>query len=191
MRKLIVAGLVSLVFGGGFLACGDSPTDPSGTGGNFRLMLTDGPFTDARAVLVTFTDLSVHRSGEGGFTSLPLDGGQRTCDLKRLQGAQDLLSLGTLTAGHYTQVRLDVSRAVIYFDNVSTGDACAPTIAAPAGRNARVEIPSGTIRLNREFDVPADGLTTMLLDLDGDRSIHVTGNGRYMMTPVIAIVSVQ
>ena len=191
MRRLFVAGLLPLTFGVGFLACGDSPTNPSGTSGNFRLMLTDGPFTDARAVLITFSDISVHRSGEGGFTSLPLDGGQRTCDLKRLQGAQDLLSLGTLTAGHYTQVRLDVTRAVIYFDNASAGSACAPTIAPPAGRSANVDIPSGTIRLNREFDVPAEGLTTMLLDLDGDRSIHVTGNGRYMMNPVISIVSVQ
>lgn len=191
MRRLFVAVLLPLTFGAGFLACGDSPTDPSGTSGNFRLMLTDGPFTDARAVLITFSDISIHRAGEGGFTSLPLDGGQRTCDLKRLQGAQDLLSLGTLTAGHYTQVRLDVTRAVIYFDNASAGSACAPTIAPPAGRSANVDIPSGTIRLNREFDVPAEGLTTMLLDLDGDRSIHVTGNGRYMMNPVISIVSVQ
>jgi hypothetical protein len=30
-----------------------------------------------------------------------------------------------------------------------------------------------------------------LLDFDGDRSVRVTGNGRYMMTPVIAVVSVQ
>ena len=191
MRRLFVAILLPLTFGASFLACGDSPTEPSGTSSNFRLMLTDGPFTDARAVLITFADISIHRSGEGGFTSLPLDGGQRTCDLKRLQGAQDLLSLGTLTAGHYTQVRLDVTRAVIYFDNASAGSACAPTIAPPAGRSANVDIPSGTLRLNREFDVPAAGLTTMLLDLDGDRSIHLTGNGRYMMNPVISIVSVQ
>jgi hypothetical protein len=191
MRRLVVAVLLPLTFGVAFLACGDSPTDPSGTGGNFRMMLTDGPFTDARAVLITFSDISVHRSGEGGFSSLPLDGGTRTCDLKRLQGAQDLLGVGMLPAGHYTQVRVDVSRAVIYFDSVSTGDACAASIGPPAGRSATVEIPSGTIRLNREFDVPPEGLTTMLLDLDGDRSIHATGNGRYMMNPVISIVSVQ
>ena len=42
-----------------------------------------------------------------------------------------------------------------------------------------------------EFDVDADGVTTMVLDFDGDRSIHVTGNQRYMMTPVIAVASVS
>jgi hypothetical protein len=47
------------------------------------------------------------------------------------------------------------------------------------------------VKLNRQFDVPAGGATTILLDFDGDRSIHETGNGRYMMRPVIAVVSVQ
>lgn len=172
-------------------ACGDSPTTPSASG-NFRLMLTDSPFSDARAVLVTFSSVSVHRADDGGFATLPLEGGSRTCDLKKLQGgAQDVLGVGSLAAGHYTQIRLAVSRAVIYFDNPSAGSACAPSIAAPGGRSETVEIPSGTIRLNREFDVTANGATTMVLDFDGDRSIHQTGNGRYMMTPVIHVTSVQ
>ena len=187
MRSTCIALLLAILGS----ACGDSPSGPSGTSGNFRLMLTDSPFSDARAVLVTFTSVSVHRSGEGGFTALPLEGGERTCDLKKLQGPQDILGVGTLTAGHYTQVRLDVSRAAIYFDNASTGNACAPVMAVPAGRNAPVEIPSGEIKLNREFDVASDGVTTMVLDFDGDRSIHVTGNQRYMMTPVVAVASVS
>jgi hypothetical protein len=33
--------------------------------------------------------------------------------------------------------------------------------------------------------------TTMLLDFNGDQSVRQTGNGQYMMTPVIAVVSVQ
>ena len=63
--------------------------------------------------------------------------------------------------------------------------------AAPSGGSAAVDIPSGEVKLNRQFDVPASGTTTMLLDFDGDRSIRETGNGRYTMTPVIAVVSVQ
>ena len=37
------------------------------------------------------------------------------------------------------------------------------------GLNASLKIPSGTIRLNREFTVPDRGATTMLLDVDGDK----------------------
>jgi hypothetical protein len=112
--------------------------------------------------------------------------------LKKLQNAnEDLLGVGALAAGHYTQVRLVVSAARLYFDNESTGPACAAAIAAPAGDSATLAISSGEVKLNRQFTVPEGGATTMLLDFDGGGSIHETGNGAYRMTPVIGIVSVQ
>ena len=62
-------------------------------------------------------------------------------------------------------------------------------------------IPSGELKLNREFDLASSGGTTILLDFDGDQSVRLTGNGngngrgngggQYMMTPVIGIVSVH
>jgi hypothetical protein len=154
-------------------------------------MLQDSPFSDAKAVLVTFSEVSVHMSG-GPFVTLPFasGGSSRTCDLKKLVGAQDVLGTGPLAPGHYTQIRLVVSGAVIYFDNASSGTACAPTMAAPAGRNAAVDIPSGDLRLNREFDLTT-AQTTITLDFDGDRSIKQTGNGKYMMNPVVSVVSVK
>ena len=192
---VLLACAVTVVVCGG----SDSPTSPSSTTGTLNLMLMDSPFSEATSVLVTFSEVAAHRSGEGdpetesNFMALPFAGGAtaRTCDLKKLETAQDVLGVGTLTSGHYTQVRLVVSSATIYFDNPATGDACAPAIMAPAGRSESLEIPSGVVKLNRQFDVPAGGTTTMLLDFDGDRSIHETGNGRYMMTPVITIKSVQ
>lgn len=175
------------------LACGsDSPTSPSRTG-TLNLMLKDSPFSDAKAVLVTFSEVTAHRSTEADFSKVPFAGSatSRTCDLKKLQSAQDILGTGPLAAGQYTMVRLVVSSATIYFDNAPTGGACAPAVTAPAGRNAPVDIPSGEVKLNRPFTVPEGGTTTMVLDFDGDRSIRETGNGRYMMSPVIAIASVQ
>ena len=173
-------------------ACSDSPTSPS-SGGTFNLRMTDAPFDDAMAVLVTFSEVSVHLETDADFTPLPFadGGGARTCDLKKLQGTSDVLGVGTVEAGHYTQVRLTVSSAALYFDNPSTGDPCAPTIAAPAGASAALDIPSGVVRLNRQFTVPEGGATTMLLDFDGARSITETGNGSFRMTPVIEVVSVD
>jgi hypothetical protein len=191
MRLCVV--LVTAFF---VLACGgsgDSPMSPSGTGARLNLMLTDSPFSDAQSLLVTFSEVTAHRSGTGGFSSLPFASGAttRTCDLKKLTAAQDILGTGVLPAGHYTMVRLVVSSAALYFDNPSDGPACAPTIAAPSGRSEPVEISSGEVRLNRPFDVPDSGVTTMLVDFDGDQSVRLTGNGRYMMNPVIRVVSVQ
>jgi hypothetical protein len=177
------------------LGCGDSDTGPSGTTGTMRMMLKDSPFTDAKSLLVTFSEVDAHKSdtADSSWAKIPFAAAAtaRTCDLKKLQTAQDVLGTGPLATGHYTQVRLVVSSAAVYFDNAATGDACAPTIAAPAGRTASVTVPSGEVKLNREFDVSSGTTTTMLLDFDGDKSVRETGNGQFMMSPVISVVSVQ
>jgi len=158
-------------------------------------MLKDSPFHDASAVLVTFNEVSVHQDTDADFTPLTFaaNATSRTCDLLRLQkdSAQDVLGIATLDAGHYTQVRLHVAGASLYVGAPSTGDACGPGLILPTGTPNPLTIPSGEVKLNREFDVPEGGATTLSLDFDGDHSIIQTGNDSYMMKPVIAIVGVN
>src|SRR6187431_3214013 len=160
-------------------ACG-SGTGPSGSG-TLRMTLKDGPFSDAKALLVTVSQVEVHKSDtpDGAWIKIV---GEKTCDLKRLETAQAALGAQPLDSGHYTQVRLQVISAVVYFENETTGDPCAVT--PPAGRSANVTIPSGEVKLIRGFDVPEGDTKTMLLDFDGDKSVHMTSNGQYMMSPV-------
>lgn len=214
------------------LACGgDSPTAPdvttpassastSGSGssgatgggsaagsGRLTINLTDSPFSEAKSLLVTFSEVSVHKADPGEWKTLPFASGTaRTCDLKKLNGATDVLGVGSLAAGKYTQIRLTVANAELFFDNAAAGPACAPTVSRPAGQSASVTIPSGEVKLNNEFTVTSAG-TTILLDFDGDQSVRQTGSGngngngngnggsassgRYMMSPVIRVVSVQ
>ena len=229
MNRWMVAAAVALA--AATAACGDSgsPTAPgsdgnaansssaSGSGGSgvqtatgtLAIHLTDSPFSDAKALLVTFNAVSVHRAdGDSWQTINFTSGGQRTCDLKKLNGPVDVLGVGSLPAGKYTQVRLVVASANIYFDAPSSGSACASSIAPPAGASAAVDIPSGEVKLNHEFTLTTAG-STMLLDFDGDQSIRQTGSGngngngngngqgnsgsntKYMMSPVIRVVSVQ
>ena len=174
------------------LACSDSPSSPSLSGGNFNVRLRDTPFTDAKAVLVTFSSVRAHRS-DSDWTTVPFINAAtaRTCDLKKLETSEDVLGSASLPAGHYTQVRLVVQSATLFFDNASTGAACASSIAPPAGATATLDIPSGEVKLTREFDVTTSSTMTMLLDFDGNQSIHQTGSGRYMMSPVVTILSVN
>ena len=175
------------------LGCG-SDTGPSGTTGTMRMMLTDSPFTDAKSLFITFSEVDTHKSDtvEGAWSRVEFPyGATRTCDLKKLQTAQDVLGLGALPVGHYTQVRLVVRSAVIYFDTAATGDACGASLTTPPGRFANVTIPSGEVKLNREFDVSANTTTMMVVDFDGDKSVHETSSGQYTMSPVIGILSVQ
>ena len=192
MRRIAFVVFAIAAIALGTFACDDSPSSPSGQGATFNLRITDSPFSDARAVLVTFSEVTAHRS-ESAWTTIPFAGAatSRTCDLKKLENSEDILGTGALPAGHYTQVRLVVQSARLYFENPSVGPACAPAITAPAGRMADLRIPSGEVKLNREFAVENDSTTTMLLDFDGDRSIHQTGNGTYMMSPVIGVVRVN
>ena len=185
-RPLVAVLLVSGI------GCAGSSTSPTGNN-TLTVMLKDTPFSDAKALFVTFSTVSVHASG-AGFVTVPFSGGAstRTCDLKKLTSAQDVLGTGPLTAGHYTQIRLVVATATIYFANPSTGStACAASLTAPAGNSAPVTIPSGEVILNREFDVTSTAATTITLDFNGDQSVKETGNGTFMMTPVISVVSVQ
>jgi hypothetical protein len=190
---LVVTGILGVSIA--TVACG-SPAGPSRSG-DLRVMITDSPYGDASAVHVTFKELQIHPA-EGDW--MPVDFASataavsRTCNLKKLEGPFDVLGADALTAGRYTQVRLLVSEATIYFGGTATAEpACAATLAAPAGftSSAPLEIPSGEVKLNREFELVADGTTRIDLDFDGDRSITLTGSNRYRMTPVIAIKGVS
>ena len=98
-------------------SCG-SGTNPSGSG-TLRMMLKDGPFSDAKALLVTFSEVDVHKSDTVDDAWIKI-AGEKTCDLKRLETAQTVLGSQPLGSGHYTQVRLVVTSAVVYFDGEST-----------------------------------------------------------------------
>jgi hypothetical protein len=193
---LSLAGLWACSGSGGTTSSGGTGTaggsGTGGAGGTLTVSLTDSPFSDAKAVLVTFSEVQVHHSGSGWITVPFTAANSRTCDLKHLVGgAQDVLGVGSLPAGHYTQIRLVVSQSSLHFDNPSTGPACASIILPPLGQDAPLEIASGEIMLNREFDLTASGPVNILLDFDGDKSIQKTGNDRYKMNPVISIVSVR
>jgi hypothetical protein len=180
------------------MACSGSSTSPS-SGSVLNLMMTDAPFQDAKAVLVTFNEVSAHASG-GDWKTLPFAGNpapaMRTCDLKKLEGNKtDILGTGPLDPGHYTQVRLVVYSATIYLENATdpAAPACgdAATFAAPLGNSQSLTVVSGDVKLTREFDVPQGGVTTMVVDFQGAQSIFLTGTGTYQMTPVLTVVSVQ
>jgi hypothetical protein len=163
-------------------------------------MITDTPFGDATALHVTFSEVKAHRAdGEGGWITVPFAGSpaaaSRTCNLKKLEGPHDVLGIASLDAGRYTQLRVVVSSATIYFGGSATGEvACLTTLAAPSGTGVSsetLEIPSGEVKLIHPFELTSNGTTTIELDFDGDKSVNQTGNGRYRMTPVIRILAVN
>jgi hypothetical protein len=180
---------------GAVVVLGVSCSGPSGQTGSLTVNLKDGPYADAQAMLVTFSGVSAHHADEE-WQTLTFAGNPTpttlTCDLKRLVNVFDVLGEGQILAGHYTQLRVVVQSAALYSSPTpETEPACKATMPPPAGLIGSVEVPSGEVKLNREFTIPEGGATKILIDFDGDRSVHAMGNGRFSMTPVIAIMSVE
>jgi Domain of unknown function (DUF4382) len=189
VRNWIPVLSIVVLFG---TAC-SGPSGPSGPTGSLTVNLKDGPYADAEAMLVTFSAVSAHHA-DAEWQPLTFAGGAATltCDLKKLVNVFDVLGAGQLLAGHYTQIRLVVQSAALYDSPTPVADpACAATLNAPADLIGNVEISSGEVKLNRQFTIPEGGATKILLDFDGDRSVNAMGNGRYRMTPVITILSVE
>jgi Domain of unknown function (DUF4382) len=196
LRRSVTALVVVLLsFGCSGSESSSSPTGPSGSGsgGNFNLRITDSPFSSARAVLITFSDVSVQR--DGNWTKVPFPGGgsTRTCDLKKLENrTEDLLGSASLSAGTYTMVRVTVQSATIYADNPSTSPTpCAASIPAPAGGSTPATVSAREVMLNGSWDAPTSATRTILIDFDGESSLRKPSSSTYALDPVIRIVSIQ
>jgi hypothetical protein len=178
-----------------FASCADSVTSPSeARNGALNVFLAYSPYPEAKALLVTLAEVTAHRS-DNGVAQLPLGAPGtpllRTCDLNRVEDARTAIGSGPLPAGSYTELRVVVLAAALYFDNPSTGPVCAATIPAPAGRRVVADLSSGNVRINQPFDIVAEGNASIVINFDAAQSVTNMGNGRYQMTPVIGVVSVN
>ncbi len=121
-------------------------------------------------VVVTIDSISVHSDTEGWVTvsSIP-----QTTDLLLLkaEGAQRLLADVKLKEGSYQQLRLDISKVVVT-DN--TGE-------------HQAKLPSGELKIIGGFNVSANSTSTAKFDFIADESLHRTGNGEYILAPVVQL----
>jgi hypothetical protein len=182
MRPLLaIAAVVALL---ALAGCSATPT--ATTSGTVRIRMTDAPGT-YDAVNLVVNQVAIHR---GLPDSLEMDGmadsvsgweilsdHAATYDLMKLRnGLFVTLAEGLAPAGHYTQIRLKLGAG----SNVVVDGVTYP-LTVPSG------LQSG-YKLVGEFDVPASRLVEIALDFDAARSIHQTGNGRYMLQPTCRVM---
>ena len=145
--------------------------------GTLVLKITDAPgdlnITEA---LVTISEVRVHYAGinETNTTGewITIANESQTFDLIQLENVTDILGTANLSAGWYTQIRLFVEEALVTIDGVQY----------------ELEISPQHVKLIKPWKI-VDGETLVLtLDFDVQKSIHKTGNDRYMMKPTIKVV---
>lgn len=155
-------------------------TDPVGGpgSGTFVVRLTDGP-GGYDAVNIVVDSIRVH------YESADSVGGWYTISrmpavfnlLAYSNGRDTIIAGGPVPAGYYSQMRFYIG---------SGSEVVKDGIASP------LVIPSGSqsgLKLNIQANVVAGTAYEVLLDFDAGRSIHVTGNGRYMLKPVIKVIT--
>ena len=94
-----------------------------------------------------------------------------TFDLLQIIGVEEFLGEKNLSAGKYTQIRLEISDATITIEN-TTHD---------------TKIPSKRIKLIRSFTIQADKTITLILDFDASESVVKAGE-QYILKPVIEVI---
>jgi hypothetical protein len=150
---------------------------PTGTTGTVGIFMTDGPTDDYDGVLITV--LSILLLGEDGQEEIW--SGEETFDLLDLEHYADLFAINDeVPVGTYDKIRLRVKDVTLV-----RGEGDDPElIPVKLPGNGKIDLnPRGT------FEVEADGLLLLKIDIDAKRSIHVveTGKGGFRFRPVVFV----
>jgi hypothetical protein len=144
--------------------------------GTLVMQLTDAPGLNITEALVDISQVTVHYGGtdqndtNGTWTTVVNE--TQTFDLIQLQDATEVLGGVELTAGWYTQIRLYVDSALVTIDGVQYD----------------LKISSKNVKLITPFMVQNNETLTLTLDFDVQKSVHETGNGKYIMRPTIKVI---
>lgn len=174
MKKLLFVFLFAMLV---IVGCTDNSTEPTLQGkSSLKVYLVDSPST-LDSVFIFVNRVEVHRSSNDSTSGwFVINDTPRSFDLMQLRnGASAVLGDTVLEPGQYSQIRLILSDG---------------NYAVDQGVQHKLTVPSGFqtgIKLNHEFTLEPNNLYELVLDFNVNKSVHVTGNGKYMMKPVIRV----
>ncbi len=148
--------------------------------GTLVMRITDAPAAlNIEKALVTISNVEVHLAGANEDANATNETGwftvvkeEKTFDLIKIKDVKELLGNSELKAGKYTQVRLNVNKALVTIDGIEND----------------LTIPSKTVKLVKPFNIVENQTTTLTLDFDANESIKSTGKDKYVMNPTIKII---
>lgn len=165
-------------------------TLPAGMG-TIEIRVTDAPpkYTVTRILVEISEDgeeggVQVHRvDGEGGgeWETIDILGGKNPFVLyPDLLGLEQVLAVGGVDAGKYTQIRMNLESVTVTYTYTEDGETQEKTVEAI--------IPNGELKFVRPFYVEEGGKTTITLDFDADKSVAVTGApDKVIFKPVVKL----
>ncbi len=159
----------------GLFSCkkGDNNNNSGTT--TINMHLKDGPGA-YDAVWLNIQDVEVTMEGSSAVTLAPIRPGMY--DLLQFKNGLDTLLLrATLPAGKINQIRL-----ILGDGNAVVVDGVTEALTTPSAQESGLKL-----NLNETF--AAGGAYDIWIDFDASKSINQTGNGKYMLKPVIRAYS--
>ncbi len=178
-----VAAVIIVVGAGAYLL-----TQKMGSGTNAPAMTTSDSGNQAQGKIVfgitdAATDLNgvssitatvnkaeIH-SAASGWTTISTATNQYDLLALKQSGKIDLLANANVAPGNYDQMRLVISKVVVVKDGVAQ----------------EAKLPSGELKINGNITVAADKTVSVVFDVMADKSLHVTGNGKFIFAPVLKV----
>ena len=156
-------------------ACAQQVVDDSGTQqGRAVFAMTDAAadMGAVTSVKVTVESIKVHSAAEGW---VEVSSAEKTYDLLQLkaENKNELMADVQIDEGTYDQVRLDISSVVV----------------TDANGTHEAKLPSNELKITGKLVVEANSTAAATFDFIADESLHVTGNGKYIMAPVVEFES--
>ncbi len=150
----------------------DSTDESTATEGRVVFTITDAAADMGlvTSVMITIDSIRVHSNAEGWMT---VSSTPKTFDLLKLkaENSQELMADVQLKEGSYQQLRLDISKVVVVDDK---------------GEH-EAKLPSGELKIVGGFDVSVNSTAVAKFDFIVNESLHVTGNGEYILAPVVQL----
>jgi hypothetical protein len=145
-----------------------------------QIMVTDPPPADVKSAVVRFNNIEVHKASDNGTTDnesggewIQITATAGSFDLMSIIGIEQALGSANLTAGKYTQIRMNVTNVTgTTTDNISY----------------TAEVPSNEVKVTGNFEIGGGNTTTLTLDFDGEKSLVRTGEGKFIFKPVVKLL---
>lgn len=143
--------------------------------GQMSVQMTDAP-GDYAKVNVDIQSVWVHYTANDAWVELNSNAG--IYNLLDFQNEVSVLitDTSTIPTGRINQIRLVLGSN----NSIVLNDSSTYALTIPSGMQSGIKI-------NADADILANQHTGLLLDFDAALSVHVTGNGQYMMQPVIQV----
>lgn len=156
-----------------FSGCGVSGSESSE--GTLNVRLTDAPATyEAVYIDIQQVELNIGTEQEEQWQTIST-GAMRLDLLKLNNGADTLLASVQLETGSYNQLRF-----ILGDNNEVIVDGESNSLTVPSGGESGYKV-------NLNAEVTEDTPVTKVIDFDVARSIAITGNGQYILNPVLKV----